>query len=318
MTGTDKNRTPDFRTFHSRLVIHGTITLRTGLRVGAGRDTEAQSSADVPVVKLADGSPYIPGSSFKGAWRAFTEGLLRGIAGPGQNLACVSVPRPEEPSTICLCQAQVTQLKMTPPERWDEIIGLRMAEVKDRIKGLSPEEARDEVLRALSCRTCRLFGAPWLAGKVWVKDLMLKDDWRDLVRPIVRDGVAIDRDKGTAADKRKYTCEVVPKETPFDVEIIVQNGDGTELGLAWLGLTAFQRGMVSLGGARSRGLGWCELEIDWEQTRLIEREVLVDELFPDREDAPRVGALGEQGPRQAVQWRDAFLQSIGWEGAYGG
>jgi CRISPR/Cas system CSM-associated protein Csm3 (group 7 of RAMP superfamily) len=129
--------------------------------------------------------------------------------------------------------------------------------------------------------------------------------------------VAIDRDKGTAADKQKYTYEVVPKETPFDIEIIVQNGDDTELGLAWLGLTAFQRGMVPLGGARSRGLGWCELDVNWERTRLISRETLADEIFPDEDRAPRVGALGEQGPEQAVQWRDAFLQSIGWEEMHG-
>ena len=315
MTETDKNRTPDFRTFHSRLVIHGTITLRTGLRVGAGRDTEAQSGADVPVVKLADGSPYIPGSSFKGAWRAFTESLLRGIARPGQSLACISVPRDEttlQPD-VCLTSAAVTRLKNSDPspQAWSAAIGPKRAA---EIEGLT---SLDEVIRQLSCRTCQLFGAPWLAGKVWVKDLSLSADWRGLVRPAVRDGVAIDRDKGTAADKQKYTYEVVPEETPFDIEIIVQNGDDTELGLAWLGLMAFQRGMVSLGGARSRGLGWCELEINWEQTRLIEREMLVDELFPDEEGARPGGALGEQGSEKVAQWRGDFLQSIGWEGAYG-
>jgi len=313
---TEQDRIPDFRTFHSRLVIHGTLTLRAGLRIGAGRDTDARSGTDLPVVKLTDGSPYIPGSSFKGAWRAFTESLLRGVARPGQNLACISVPRDEtipQPD-VCLTSAAVTRLKsVTPsPATWKTVVGDKRAAEIEGLKSL------DEVIRQLSCRTCRLFGASWLAGKVWVKDLSLAADWRELVRPTARDGVAIDRDKGTAADKKKYAYEVVPEGTPFNLEVIVQNSDEAELGLAWLGLTAFQRGMVSLGGARSRGLGWCELEIDWEQTRLIRPKSLVDELFPDREDAPRVGALGEQGPRQAVQWRDAFLQSIGWEGAHGG
>ena len=316
MTRTDKNRTRDFRTFHSRLIIHGTITLRTGLRVGAGRDTEAQSGADVPVVKLADGSPYIPGSSFKGAWRAFTESLLRGIARPGQNLACISVPRDETTlqPVVCLTSAAVTRLKNSDPspQAWSEIVGPKRAA---EIEGL---ESLDEVIWQLSCRTCQLFGAPWLAGKAWVKDLLLKADWRELVRPAVRDGVAIDRDKGTAADKRKYTYEVVPQETPFDLEIMVQNPDVTDLGLAWLGLTAFQRQMIPLGGARSRGLGWCELKVNWEQTRLIEREMLVDALFPDEGDTRPGGALGEQGPEKVAQWRGDFMQSIGWEGADGG
>ena len=315
MTGTDKNQTRDFRTFHSRLVIHGAITLRTGLRVGAGRDTKAQSGADVPVVKLADGSPYIPGSSFKGAWRVFTESLLRGIARPGQNLACISVPRDETTTQpdVCLTSAAVTMLKNNDPssQAWSAVVGPKRAA---EIEGLT---SLDEVIRQLSCRACRLFGAPWLAGKVWVKDLSLSADWRGLVRPAVRDGVAIDRDKGTAADKQKYTYEVVPEETPFDLKIIVQNPDDTELGLAWLGLMAFQREMIQLGGARSRGLGWCELEINWGQTRLIEREMLVDALFPDEEDGRLGGALGEQGPEKVAQWRSDFLQSIGREGAYG-
>lgn len=315
MTETDQKRTPDFRMFHSRLVICGTLTLRTGLRVGAGRDTEAQSGADVPVVKLADGSPYIPGSSFKGAWRAFTEALLRGIARPGQNLACISVPRDETTlhPDVCLTSALVTGLKnsASSPQAWSKIVGPKRAAEIEGLKLL------DEVIRQLSCRACRLFGAPWLASKVWVKDLSLSTDWRGLVRPAVRDGVAIDRDKGTAADKQKYTYEVVPEETPFDLEIIVQNGDDTELGLAWLGLTAFQREMIPLGGARSRGLGWCELEINWEQTRLISREMLVDEIFPDEEGGRPDGALGEQGPEKVAQWRGDFMQSIGWEEAHG-
>ena len=314
MTG--QTRSIGFRTFHSRLTIHGTLTLRTGLRVGAGRDTDARSGADVPVVKLADGSPYIPGSSFKGAWRAFTESLLRGIAGPDQNLACISVPRDETTSQpdVCLTSAAVTKLKNSDPspQAWCDVAGPKRAA---EIEGLT---SLDEVIRQLSCRTCRLFGAPWMAGKVWVKDLSLSADWRDLVRPTVRDGVAIDRDKGTAADKRKYTFEVVPEETPFDLEIIVQNPDVTELGLAWLGLTAFQREMIPLGGARSRGLGWCELEIDWEQTRLIEREMLVDVLFPDEENGQPGGALGEHGPAKVAQWQRDFMQSIGREGVDGG
>jgi CRISPR-associated RAMP protein (TIGR02581 family) len=315
MTGTDKNRTPDFRTFHSRLVIHGTITLRTGLRVGAGRDTEAQSGADVPVVKLADGSPYIPGSSFKGAWRVFTESLLRGIAKPDQNLACISVPRDEttpQPD-VCLTSTAVARLKSSDsfPQAWSAAIGPKRAA---EIEGLT---SLDEVIRQLSCRTCRLFGAPWLAGKVWVKDLSLNTDWRGLVRPAVRDGVAIDRDKGTAADKQKYTYEVVPEGTLFDLEILIQNADVAELGLAWLGLSAFRQGLIPLGGARSRGLGWCELGINWEQTRLIGQEMLVDEVFPDEDRPRRVGVLSQQGLGKTAQWRDAFLQSIGWEGVHG-
>ena len=305
----------DMRSFQRRLTLRGALTLRTGLRVGAGRDPLLEVS-ELPVIKTADGQPYIPGASFKGAWRAATEALLRGLPDASdKNLACLSVPRPEEPSAVCLSQAQVTQLKTTPQERWKEILDGRFAEVKAHIVGLSPEKALDTALRQLSCRVCRVFGAPWLAGKVLVRDLMLPPGWEDLVTPQVRDGVTIDRDKGSAADKRKFAYEVVPADTPFEVEIVVENAGDAELGLAWVGLRAFQQGRIPLGGARSRGLGWCALEIAWERSQWLTPDNLLASLFPEGLDEPVVGMLDEEsGPRRVERWQRAFLQEIGEEG----
>ena len=307
-------RVHDMRSFQRRLVLCGRLTLHTGLRVGAGRDPLLEVS-EMPVMKTADGRPYIPGASLKGAWRAATEAVLRGLPDHrAKNLACLSVPRPEKPSGICLCQAQVTQLKVAPPERWEELLDGRFAEVEKHIAGLSPEKARDEALRLLSCRTCRVFGAPWLAGKVLVKDLTLAPGWEGLVEPQVRDGVAIDRDKGSAADKRKFAYEVVPADTPFEVEIVVQNPSDAELGLAWVGLRAFQQGRIPLGGARSRGLGWCSLKIDWGRSQWLTPENLLASLFPEDPDQ-LVGTLEEESGSELVErWWRAFLQEIGMQG----
>lgn len=296
----------DMHAFHRRLTLRGTLTARTGLRVGAGRDPLLEMS-ELPVVKTADGRPYIPGASFKGAWRAATEALLRGLQSEMgiTNLACLSVPRPDErpnaADDTCLYPAEVSWLKATPPDRWHEheAIGQRAAHVANL--------PLDQALRALSCRTCRVFGAPWLAGKVLVKDLMVGPAWSDLVEPDIRDGVAIDRDKGSAAPKHKFAYEVVPASTPFVFETIVENASDTELGLAWLGLMAFQQGTIPLGGARSRGLGRCELKIDWGQSQWLTPEHLLSSLFPEAPGQP-VGILGEGGPAQAEHWRQAFLQ----------
>ncbi|HIP96744.1 MAG TPA: CRISPR-associated RAMP protein [Anaerolineae bacterium] len=298
----------DMRAFHSRLILRGTLELRTGLRLGAGRDTQIEAAADLPVVKMADGRPYIPGASFKGAWRAATEALLRGLPDhQAKNLACVSVPRDEEtiPPLICLTAAAVGRLKTTPPEKWAEILDGRAAQVQDK--------SLDQALRALSCRTCRLFGAPWLAGKVLVKDLAVGAGWGELTRPAVRDGVAIDRDKGSAAPKKKYTYEVVPAGTPFAVEIVVENADAAELGLAWLGLLAFQQGQIPLGGARSRGLGWCVFQVNWPRSQWLTRDNLLESLFPD-DPAALPGSLAEDGAAQAAGWLSTFLREIGLEG----
>lgn len=304
----------DMRAFHRRLTLRGTLTLRTGLRVGAGRDPALETS-ELPVVKTADGQPYIPGTSFKGAWRAATEKLLRGVQAETSavNLACLSVPRPDqrpedEPEATCLYQAEVTWLKSTPADRWHrhEKLGERLAQVADL--------SLDEALRVLSCHTCRVFGAPWLSGKALIKDLMLSAGWDDLVEPAVRDGVAIDRDKGTAADKRKFAYEVVPPETPFDIEIVLENASDVELGLAWLGLMGFQQGQIPLGGGRSRGLGWCNLEIDWERSQWLTRENLLAGLFPHDSEQPAGMLSPEEGPIHAEVWSKAFLRKVGLRG----
>lgn len=49
----------------------------TGLRVGAERDTGV--GTDLPLLRLPDGRPYVPGSSVKGVLRASTERLLAGV-----------------------------------------------------------------------------------------------------------------------------------------------------------------------------------------------------------------------------------------------
>ncbi|MEJ5312387.1 MAG: CRISPR-associated RAMP protein Csx7 [Anaerolineae bacterium] len=299
---------PDMSAFHSRLVLRGVLELRTGLRLGAGRDTEIEAAADLPVLKTTDGRPYIPGASFKGAWRAAVESLLRGLPGhQEQNLACVSVPRDEEtvPPLICLTTAAVSRLKETPPERWSKVLDGRVTQVQGK--------SLDEALRILSCWVCRTFGAPWLAGKVLVKDLLVSTDWSNLARPAVRDGVAIDRDKRSAAPKRKYTYEVVLPGTPFDVEVVIENAGDAELGLAWLGLLAFQRGQIPLGGGRSRGLGWCELKVDWANSQWLTPDNLAMALFPD-DPATVPGSLAKVGPTQAMGWLKAFLGQIGLEG----
>lgn len=311
----ETGRIPDMRSFQRRLILRGRLTLHTGLRIGAGREPLLEVS-ELPVVKTVDDFPYIPGTSFKGAWRAATEALLRGLQSDlrGANLACLSVPRPEKPSDVCLSQAQVTQLKTESPQRWEEILDGRFAEVRARIEGLSAERARDVALRTLSCHTCRVFGAPWLAGKVLVKDLMLVPELEDMVEPEVRDGVTIDRDKGSAADKRKFAYEVVPPDTSFQVEIVVENASDAELGLAWLGLRAFRHGRIPLGGARSRGLGWCSLEIDWSRSQWLTSGNFLLSLFPE-ENGQLIGALeAETGAEWVERWWRAFLREAGLEG----
>src|SRR5689334_20300868 len=85
-----------FKTLQSRLHFHGALVARTGLRIGAGRDTDV-AGHDLPVMRDPNGRPFIPGSSFKGVLRAQIESLLRSLSDDAeyqrQKLACYVLER---------------------------------------------------------------------------------------------------------------------------------------------------------------------------------------------------------------------------------
>ena len=249
MSGDTKKRKPvwDFTQFHNRLRVTGTLRLTTALRVGAGRSTAA-AEVDLPVVKDETELPYIPGSSFKGALRAHTEALLRALDAQRQRnpakepaLSCMSVSKPDRGLSYAEAGCLTTEL------------------VKEKKKALAKEPERlDRELWEESCWVCQVFGAPWLASRVLIKDLTV-DESTWFKRYQLRDGVAIDRDTETASEGKLYQFEAVPTGTCFKFELVAENLTPEEQGLLFLGLRAFERGQVPLGGARSRGLGWVEL-----------------------------------------------------------
>lgn len=218
-----------FDTFKNRLELTGTLTTITALKIGAGRSIEV-TDPDVPVIKDANGYPLIPGSSFKGALRSRLESFLRGI-------------NPEfahDPSELS-------------SSTW-------MNQVKTLKQGFSQDEQLTSELIKLTDKASFLFGSPWLAGKLQIRDLTVSEgNWFGQYQE--RDGVAIDRDTETAADKRKYDFQVVPAGTIFDFKAAAENLEEADLGLLMLGLTQFENEMIPLGGGRSRGLGVVKLEL---------------------------------------------------------
>ena len=232
-----------FDSFDNRVSLVGTLTALTALRVGAGRATGV-TGTDLPVVRNAFGSPYIPGSSFKGALRASVEALVRSV-----NASRLTACNPLNPDDWCV----------TKPE------------------GLTEEEFHKRVDER-TCLVCHVFGSPWLASKVSIRDLPVEGLWIDQYE--VRNGVGIDRDTGTAAEGLLYDFEVVPAGTTFSCKIVVENADDWELGLLMMALRPFELGEAALGGARSRGLGAVELK--WhERTQVAGGEGLLDYLSGD-------------------------------------
>jgi CRISPR/Cas system CSM-associated protein Csm3 (group 7 of RAMP superfamily) len=105
-----------------------------------------------------------------------------------------------------------------------------------------------------------------------------------------------------------YSFETVPPGTRFMLEIEADNLQDWQKGLLWLAVQPLLRGEVSLGGARSRGLGQVELVGDawsiWERdpdNRLDSlRKLLAEEQF-----------VAELPTEMTNHWREAFLTHAG-------
>ena len=234
-----------FDTFQSRLKLKGTVETQTGIRVGAGRSTAVVGS-DLPVVRDVEGAPYIPGSSFKGVLRSYVESILRSVINNTQ-VVC----NPVDDEGQCINRTDMQNLRKARET------GLKNA--KDRHNWTDQEFSK----RILSdtCWVCQLFGSLWYASKLQIRDLYVpKDQWFGQFQQ--RDGVAIDRDTETSVQGHLYDYEVVPAGTPFTFQAIVDNAEDWQLGMLYLGLSAFEKGDLTIGGASSRGLGVITLKLD--------------------------------------------------------
>ncbi|MCA9983402.1 MAG: hypothetical protein KDE59_03875, partial [Anaerolineales bacterium] len=115
----------DFATFHSRLHFRGELVFSSAHRIGGERSNDVVGP-NLPILRSVTGDPYVPGSSFKGAWRSYTEAVLRALQGQDgiidRNLACQIVGKPRSrqqfttPDDTCWTLDEVNALK----EKWQQ------------------------------------------------------------------------------------------------------------------------------------------------------------------------------------------------------
>jgi CRISPR-associated RAMP protein (TIGR02581 family) len=275
-----------FDTFQSRLTIEGYLVADSALRIGTGRAADV-TGTELPVIRDAFNRPFIPGSSLKGAWRSHLEALVRGMAPPGADLRRFACDPTGNEAGLCLDNKGMRALR---------------EEYKDNDTSLA------QAVADTSCLVCQTFGSPWLASPVRVRDLpVVEREWFGQFQ--VRDGVTIDRDKGTAADKGLYDYEVVPAGTRFELYIVAENLVPWQLWLLWLALRALERSDIALGGFTSRGLGWVRLEKENRRARLIEGARGLMDLLGGAE-------VGEEiDDEKAGLWREIFLAELRRRGA---
>jgi len=213
-----------------KYVFKGELQLKTALHIGGG--VINLTGTDSPVVKTPTNEPYIPGSSFKGAFRATVEKLIGAI--PNPELWCCYFTEGDCPSV------EIHQKKFNEDikkYKWDEIQIAQQLE--NRL-----------------CSSCKLFGSPFSASKIFFSELYI-NEWPEVTQ--IRDGVGIDRDSEKAVDQHKYDYEVVPVGSTFNMEIVLENPTNIDLSLTCLGINEFVSGNY-IGGLRSRGLGKCKIK----------------------------------------------------------
>jgi len=215
--------------------LEGHIVAQSALHVGTEQVT-APVGTDHPVLRNASGEPFIPGASIKGALRSHLEAYARSVSGDAElRAACDPVGSDKG---RCISDDELRNLKR---------------------KALADDVDLSEILWDRTCLLCRTFGAPWWASSVRFSDAeVIPALWAGQFE--VRDGVAIDRDKGAAAHQRLYSYEVVPAGTAFSLQFTARNLTDWQLGLLWLGIRAMTAGQIALGGLGTRGLGWVVLE----------------------------------------------------------
>ncbi|GAW32180.1 CRISPR-associated RAMP protein Csx7 [Carboxydocella sp. JDF658] len=232
-----------FDVFHNRIIIIGELLTVTPLHIGAGVNSLEVGVADNQVVKDYLGRPYIPGSSLKGVLRAFTESIVRALAETG----------------------------IKGGELWAcDVLDKKHNCVHDVKKSSDEEEIYNR-----HCSVCKVFGSTQLAGKFQVKDLTVTEDgWDNWYES--RNGVSIDRDSGTAAIGLLYESEVVPADTLFELEIVLENLSPRDKFIAAIGLKALLQGELTLGGMTSRGLG--RVRLIKARVKKVNQHNLVDYL----------------------------------------
>ncbi|MEW6140293.1 MAG: CRISPR-associated RAMP protein Csx7 [Thermodesulfobacteriota bacterium] len=242
--------------FRQKVRITATLIFETAFHIGSGK--EGDLATDMGVLKDNQGLPVLPGSTLKGCFRATAE-KLAGYLG----------------FSACMLDSELSGEKCVGDQGY-------FRKVNDEFKEIKTEKGKIVWLRDHTCDVCRLFGSPLQASRIFFSDGTLKK-WVGGYQ--VRDGVAIDRDSGTARDGLKYDFEVAHHDTEFEVVIEMENPERTELALVAAVLAEWQSGF-RLGGFTSRGLGRVVMtdakveQVDYEDSNQLREYLLKRRMQP--------------------------------------
>lgn len=240
------NQLKTFFRFENRYMINGSLKMKTALSIGS-QTSVLPTGSDLPVIKTADGKPFIPGSSLKGVARSFLERMLRTMEQMNYTI---------NNDKLWACDPLDNKQRCVNSQKKDEFVE------KSKRDTVIDDQELTKLIYKESCTVCRFFGSPWLASRVYFMDCFLSNQGQLHRYVEIRDGVGIDRDLGSAKKGIKFDFETVPAGATFEVRIVVENADEWEVGMLLLALRAIRDGTLPIGGKTSRGLGWATFEIN--------------------------------------------------------
>lgn len=228
----------DFSTFQNRYLISGVLELKKPMHVGKGTSLEPVGT-DMPVIIDRQKNPIIPGSSVKGVLRSEIERILRALKAQQKKI---------DGKIINACDSSDPCLKR---EERPDLVN------KCTENGEFNEEKFSKEIFSRLCTACELFGSSDSASHILIKDMSLCSK---KIKTELRDGVAIDRDTGTAKQGQLFNFEIVPVGAEFSFGAILENVEEWQVGLFGIVLKLWERGEIAIGGKTSIGMGFGKLK----------------------------------------------------------
>lgn len=228
--------------FIGKLILEGQLHCETGLHIGAGRGSLEIGASDNPVVKDAQGRPYIPGSSLRGRIRSLLE-QFSGAAVPSE--------------LVYLSRRKGQEVRIHQSDRPDDEICLLFGRNAGRLERVSgePLDSHNATPARLS-----VFDAPLEAESITPQ---MRENLDDELTEVKSEN-AVDRITSQANPR---TLERVPAGARFHVRFILDvlcDEDAPLFGQLLQGLRLLEDD--SLGGGGSRGSGrvrFSDLKLAW-------------------------------------------------------
>jgi CRISPR-associated RAMP protein (TIGR02581 family) len=220
----------DMTSLQNRFRVTGTLTTRSGMRIGAGRSANLIGS-DLPLVLDTQSRPYIPGSSLKGVFRTQAEQMVNAF-----------ISSATDPAGVMETDKQIR--------------------TSGSFQGLGDEQKFHHIINN-SNEIVKLFGSTLIAGRIFFRDAMIIENSFSYVE--TRNGVQIDRDTGSQKKGALYDYDTVPAGVRFSFELLIENTSDIQVGLVVLILDSWKANGFQVGGFTRRGLGWMALS-DYEES----------------------------------------------------